>query len=373
MGESPPVRHVEIAHQRDGIVVAQRVEIAGQGGGIGVQHEQGRFAAVHDAVRPRRGQPDVVQTEQHRQMMMDGVGRGPVAAHGDAGQPQPLPQLVEIPGVMRLSVDDGNGEASAAPVEHVIDARVLRQVVIQRGPKHPRFGVRLGTAHQRGHVETDAPQRLHDSLSPDTLVARAYGETEHHTDDPSHGEREHHARHRIPGQHHQQDGHHIQRVPAPFHGGAHAARAGHGQEGGEPRIEIRDEPRTAECAGGFQTLDQGFKADGRDHGRQGPHGRVPAEHGDQRDRGLQPFPVGQQLEEHADHNGDGDDLLQQRGRHIHHPADRLSGVVHVGFHARREPPQIHRGQQHERGDDQCPGGVHQIGEIPGAPRGGCRR
>ena len=33
-----------------------------------------------------------------------------------------------------------------------------------------------------------------------------------------------------------------------------------------------------------------------------------------------------QLEEHADHDGDGDDLLQQRGRYIHHPADRLSGV-----------------------------------------------
>ena len=91
MGEAVPVRFGQIGHEQFHVMVGHGVRIAFQGHVVAVKHQNGRFAAVCDSVDSRHRQSGVLQAENHRVMVVDGVEGGTVTAHGDPGQPDPLP------------------------------------------------------------------------------------------------------------------------------------------------------------------------------------------------------------------------------------------------------------------------------------------
>ena len=79
-----------------------------------------------------RGQFDIVQTQQHGEMMLDGVTHGTVTSDGHTGETHPVPQLLQIADGMGLRVDDGNDETTVVRGIQIVDARAFGQIVVQR-------------------------------------------------------------------------------------------------------------------------------------------------------------------------------------------------------------------------------------------------
>ena len=128
-----PARHGQVAHVGHGIRLGKRVQVGGQFDGVCIQHQNRGFVGIGDAVGCGRGQFDIVQTQQHGEMMLDGVTHGTVTSDGHTGETHPVPQLLQIADGMGLRVDDGNDKTTVIRGLHIVDARTFRQIVIQRG------------------------------------------------------------------------------------------------------------------------------------------------------------------------------------------------------------------------------------------------
>ena len=66
-------------------------------------------------------------------MMVHGVNRGTIAAHGNTGQAKPLPHLIEVTGRMYLIVEHGNGVLRAFIIDDIVNTGIFDQIIIQRG------------------------------------------------------------------------------------------------------------------------------------------------------------------------------------------------------------------------------------------------
>ena len=146
VGKAMAVGLVQIRHELFHVTVAHGIEIAFQRHAAGTEHQNRGFAVVGHAIDPRRDETGVMQSQQHGVMMMDGVDGGTVPAHGHAGQPNPLPQLIEISGDMHLIVEHGYDETVAVGVNGIVDAGVFDEIVIENGLQHARIGTGIETA-----------------------------------------------------------------------------------------------------------------------------------------------------------------------------------------------------------------------------------
>ena len=130
---STAIRHGQISHIRYGVRLGKRVQVGGQLDGVRIQHQNRGLVRIGDAVGCGRGQFDIVQTQQHGEMMLNGVAHGTIASNGHAGKTHPIPELLQIADGMGLRVDDGNDKTTVIRGLHIVDARTFRQIVIQRG------------------------------------------------------------------------------------------------------------------------------------------------------------------------------------------------------------------------------------------------
>ena len=85
---------------------------------------------------------------------------GTVAAHDDAVEPDPLPQLAEIAGAVFLVVEYGNHVVVALGVRNVVDARILDQIVIHAGLDDRVIVIRFDASCQRRGINADTAQGL---------------------------------------------------------------------------------------------------------------------------------------------------------------------------------------------------------------------
>ena len=129
---STAIRHGQISHIRYGVRLGKRVQVGGQLDGVRIQHQNRGLVRIGDAVGGGRGQFDIVQTQQHGEMMLDGVTHGTVTSDGHTGETHPVPQLLQIADGMGLRVDDGNDETTVVRGIQIVDARAFGQIVVQR-------------------------------------------------------------------------------------------------------------------------------------------------------------------------------------------------------------------------------------------------
>ena len=340
-----PIRHIQKTHVLDGVVAGENVQIRRAFTGVRVKHQNRRFLGVRHAIRRHGGKAGRAQGQQHGEMMLHGVADVAVSAGGDAGETQPIPQLLEIAGGVRLRVEYGNHISFAACGAHIVDAGSLHQVVVQRCVERTNAGMQFLIAYQCGDIETDVLQRVHQFLAPDAGAARADREADDHAKRPAGEERHQHAADRMPGQHHHKRGRGIQDVPSPFHRRSDAARAGRGQESRHGGIDARQQSRVQQRSGGNHRNREHPIRCAYQYG-QSPSRKISGEHAGDGGKRDKPFAGEHQLDEHGHDDDDGGKLLQYGGGNVGKPVDGLCRGVYVGLHAAGDTAHVH-GEHHD--------------------------
>ena len=99
-------------------------------------------------------------------MVLGRLSRRAVAPHGDAGEPDPLPQLFDVARRARLAVQSGDDEGPSPIIHGVVQSRSFDQIVVEGRGEGAMGQVDVHAALQRGDMQSDAVERLHEILAP---------------------------------------------------------------------------------------------------------------------------------------------------------------------------------------------------------------
>lgn len=267
------VRHRQETQQCDGVLVGQRVEVALVHDVVAVQHQDRSLAGVGHAVDLGGGQARIAQSQNHRHMVLGRLSRRAVAPHGDAGEPDPLPQLFDVARRARLAVQSGDDEGPSPIIHGVVQSRSFDQIVVEGRGEGAMGQVDVHAALQRGDMQSDAVERLHEILAPCALVLGAGCEPDQHADQPAYGQGHDNSGHGVDRQQDQDGRRDVEDVPSPFDRRSCTPRPRDGQQCRGTRVEVRQQSRSDDRARRTQRGDKCEVPEGRHGHRYAPDGR----------------------------------------------------------------------------------------------------